>query len=123
MATFNGEEVHEVEQPAPFFYQTGNVFIKQIWLKKQGYRTYGHSHKHPHVSLLGAGSVRADVLDEQGQVLSTAEYHAPAAIEIAAGVHHKFTALRDDTMMYCVHDTHGLAVDDLGEAFVPPEQR
>ncbi len=101
-----------ITQPDDFFRMTGNVFIKRMLLEKIGHHCIGHSHKHDHISLLAHGSVRVNI--EQG----FAEYKAPAFIDIPAGVHHEFVALEDETALFCIHDTRGLGVDDLGEPFM-----
>lgn len=99
-----------MKQPDDFFRMTGNVFIKRMYLEFRGHHCVGHSHKHEHISCLAHGSVRVNGKD----------YTAPAFIDIPAGEHHQFIALEDETVLYCVHDTHGLMPDDLGEEFKEP---
>jgi quercetin dioxygenase-like cupin family protein len=71
----------------------------------------GHAHKYDHVTLLAHGSVSVEA-DGKTDV-----YFAPAFIDIKAGIHHKITALEDLTVAYCIHDTRGLDVEDLGLPF------
>lgn len=94
-------------QPEEFFRQTGNIFIKRMYLEKRGYSCFGHSHKHDHISLLAHGAVSMN-----GKV-----FKAPYFIDVPSGTHHQFIALEDETVLYCVHDTKGLEVEDLGESF------
>lgn len=98
------------EQPEDFFRHVGNVFVKRILLQK-GHGCVSHAHKHDHVTVLCHGSV---LVKNEGAI---GLFHAPAFIDIAAGAHHQFIATKDDTVLLCVHDTHGLGVDDLGESF------
>ena len=95
------------------FYQTGNVFIKRMYFDfSQGYvRAIGHSHKHDHVTLLAFGVLTVKVGEKE------TTYHAPATINIEAGKHHEMTALMDKTVAYCIHDTRGLEVEELGCPF------
>lgn len=98
------------EQPEDFYRHVGNVFVKRILLQK-GHACVGHAHAHDHVTVLCHGSVvvKTDV--------AIGQFNAPAFIDMAAGVHHQFIATKDDTVLLCVHDTHGLEVEDMGVAF------
>ena len=60
--------------------------------------------RHPsdHVTMVMMGSVWAVREGELGR-----KYDAPAVIHIPAGVSHSFIALRDDTLLYCIHNLHG----------------
>ncbi len=101
-------------QPDDFFRHCGNVFIKRMYLEKRGHACIGHSHKHDHISLLAHGSVlvKSEAADRA--------FKAPAFIDVPAGAHHQFVALEDETVLFCVHDTHGLYPDDLGEPYNMP---
>jgi len=73
------------------------TYIKQMSLPK-GNVMGTHSHRFDHLSVLGAGV--AIVTTDGGATM----YHAPAVIEIKAGVHHTIAALEDVTW-FCVHAT------------------
>lgn len=95
------------------FFQTGNVFIKRMYFdfSKGHVRAIGHSHKHDHVTLLAFGALTIRVDDKE------VTYHAPATINIESGKHHEMTALIDKTVAYCIHDTRGLEVEELGTKY------
>lgn len=108
----NGKEHRTVNQPEDFFRLVGCVFVKRMYLEKAGYTCMGHSHKHAHLSCLDHGAVMVSVGGKE------ASYYAPAFIDIPAGQHHQFTALVDDTVILCIHDTQGLVPEDLGEPYM-----
>jgi hypothetical protein len=75
----------------------GNIWIRQNWLLKKGDTGGGHLHYHDHVSLLVRGSVEVQVGDEPPKV-----FRAPTFIVIKKQFVHRFTALEDDTVYYCL---------------------
>lgn len=103
-----------IAQEDDFYRHVGNVFIKRMYFDfSKGHRTaIGHAHKHDHVTLLANGSLSVTV-DGEEKI-----YRAPAFIDVPAGKHHVLKALEDKTVVYCVHDTHGLEVEDLGTQYV-----
>jgi quercetin dioxygenase-like cupin family protein len=115
---YNGQWVQKVHQPDDFFAEDGNIFVKRVLLEKAGDHTYGHSHRYSHMSLLTNGKMLVEVEGEPPTI-----YAAPAFMHISAEKHHKMTALEDGTMSFCVHDTHGLPIEDLADPFVPAEMR
>jgi hypothetical protein len=76
----------------------GNIWVRANILKKAG-DTNGGGHKHhfDHVSLLVRGSVRLDVDGYPSKVFT-----APRFIVVKKELKHRFTALEDDTVYYCV---------------------
>ena len=87
----------------------GNVWIKQSVLKKTGDYAPGHKHNFDHVSLLTSGKVEVEV---EGKIK---EFIAPTIIIIRKEYEHKFTALEDNTIFYCI-----FALRDFdGEVFDP----
>ena len=76
---------------------SGGLYAKQMHIPA-GYLVVGHRHKYDHLSVLAEGSVSVTV---EG---STAEYHAPACINIEAHKHHEIVALTP-VVWYCIHAT------------------
>ena len=76
----------------------GNVWVRSHHFAKKG-DTNGGGHKHNfnHVTLLAVGSVLCEV---EGQTPKT--FDAPTFIVIDKDHNHKFTALTDDVIYYCV---------------------
>jgi quercetin dioxygenase-like cupin family protein len=58
-----------------------------------------HKHKYDHLSILASGKV---MLTIDGNCLIPLT--APACIDIAAGTHHKITAI-EDSVWFCIHAT------------------
>jgi len=76
----------------------GNVWVRSHYFAKAGDNNDGgHSHHHDHVTLLAVGSVRVEV-----EGFEPKDFHAPTFITIKKEHHHKFTALTDCVVYYCV---------------------
>ena len=114
--TIGGQVLPVVEQPDEFFRETGRISVKRMYLEKVGHTCVGHSHEYDHLTLLAHGvvSVRRGINGNAEQTV----YKAPAFIDIVAGDFHQFMALEDETVLYCIHDNHGLAWEDIGTPYV-----
>jgi hypothetical protein len=91
----------------------GNIWVRQNLLEKAGDSTQGHYHKFDHVSLLATGKVQVEV-----DGYPPKEFTAPTFIVIKKEYSHKFTALADNTIWYCVfalRDEDGDVTDIYGE--------
>jgi hypothetical protein len=76
----------------------GNIWVRQNYLAKAGDTNGGgHFHHFDHVSLLTQGRVLVEV-----EGLAPKEFQAPTFIVIKKEHRHKFTALTDDVIWYCV---------------------
>ena len=75
----------------------GNIWIRQNFIPTAGLVSPGHTHHFDHVSLLVSGSVRVEVDGYEPK-----EFVAPTFIMIKKDYKHKFTALEDNTLWYCV---------------------
>ena len=74
-----------------------DLYAKQMTLPAD-HRAVTHKHNFSHISVLskGTASVRVDGVQET--------YHAPAFVEIKAGIEHEIIAMTDTTW-YCIHVT------------------
>jgi hypothetical protein len=75
----------------------GNIWVRQNLLERKGDTHPGHKHHFDHVSLLVKGKVSVEVKGYPAK-----EFAAPTFIVIKKEHEHKFTALEDDTLWYCV---------------------
>jgi hypothetical protein len=75
----------------------GNIWVRQNHLPKKGEHFPGHKHKFDHVSLLARGKILVEV-----EGFKPKEFTAPTFIIIKKDHSHKFTALEDNTLWYCV---------------------
>lgn len=76
----------------------GNIWVRSHFLRKAGDTNGGgHYHHFDHVSLLISGKVLVEV-----EGFEPKEFTAPRFIIIDKDHKHKFTALEDDTVYYCV---------------------
>jgi hypothetical protein len=97
----------------------GNIWVRQNLLEKAGDTNgEGHKHKFDHVSLLSHGKVKVEIEGHPPK-----EFTAPTFIVIRREYNHKFTALEDNTIWYCVfalRDLDGKPITDLyGEEHDP----
>lgn len=76
----------------------GNIWVRANKLEQAG-DTNGGGHKHyfDHVTLLTSGSVKVEVEGYEPK-----EFKAPNFIVVKKEHNHKFTALEDNTIYYCV---------------------
>ena len=87
---------------------SAHVYAKQMHLPA-GHYAESHSHEYDHLSILACGTALIEVNGEEKL------YHAPACIEIKAGVIHKITALLP-VDWFCIHatdETDVLAIDEI----------
>ena len=91
---FSEEEIVTRHQLGYF----GNIWIRQNFIAQAGNASEGHAHHFDHVSLLAAGSVRVEV-----DGFEPKEFTAPTFIMVKKEYIHKFTALENNTLWYCVY--------------------
>lgn len=84
----------------------GNIWVRQNILLKAGQYALGHTHDFDHVSLLTQGKVLVEV-----EGCEPKEFRAPTFIVIKKEYRHKFTALEDNTIWYCVFAIRNLDGD------------
>ena len=75
----------------------GNIWVRQNVLENEGDESEGHIHLFDHVSLLARGSVEVTI-----DGYPPRQFVAPTFIVIKKEHRHKFTALTDDVLWYCV---------------------
>jgi quercetin dioxygenase-like cupin family protein len=74
----------------------------EVWhtlIHKAGTYVPQHAHPHPHLTVIGAGGMRAWL---DGAELG--DFFAPSAIYIPAGTKHLFLTLADNTALDCIHN-------------------
>lgn len=87
----------------------GNIWVRQNILEKAGDLHPGHKHHFDHVSLLVSGRVRVTVDGYEPK-----EFSAPTFVVIKKEHNHKFEALTDNVLWYCVfalRDVNGDVTD------------
>jgi hypothetical protein len=76
----------------------GNVWVRSHYFEKAGYTNGGgHKHNFDHVTLLAVGSVLCEVEGNEPK-----QFDAPTFIVIDKDKKHKFTALTDGVVYYCI---------------------
>lgn len=95
------------------FHAADGIFIKQMYLEHAGDLVGQHAHTYDHTSMLAAGAVRVWADDE-----CLGDFTAPTGVFVAARKKHRMQALEDGTIMYCIHNTHGFAPDELEEHLI-----
>jgi hypothetical protein len=88
----------------------GNIWVRSHYFAKKGDTNGGgHYHNFDHVTLLAVGSVVVEIEGNKPK-----EFHAPTFIVIDKNNKHKFTALTDGVVYYCVfalRDENGEVTD------------
>jgi hypothetical protein len=96
LKTYLGENIGQsnVDQMGYF----GNIWVRSHFFKKAGDNNGGgHTHNFDHVTLLAVGSVLCEVEGHEPK-----RFDAPTFITIDKDHSHKFTALTDGVVYYCV---------------------
>ncbi len=75
----------------------GNLWVTQRWLEKTGDVFDNHKHYFDHMTMLVKGRILVEVEGHQPK-----EFVGPTFITIKKEYSHKFTALEDDIVFYCV---------------------
>jgi hypothetical protein len=93
----------------------GGLFWRVHRFAKAGDVHAGHKHLIDHATLVSQGTVLCEIYGQEPR-----EYRAPAVIEIDKDLFHRFTALEDDTVYFCVFATQHVSaagtVDHLSQA-------
>jgi len=76
----------------------GNIWVRQLNLPKKGDYHRGHRHHYDHITLVAKGAVRCEIPN-----LEPKDFYSPTFITIKADDWHKFTALEDNTVYYCIY--------------------
>jgi len=93
---------------------SNGVYAKQMHLPK-GHMAISHKHAYSHLSILAAGSA---VVATDGR---SRLFHAPACIEIEAGVNHSITAIEDVTW-FCIHATDETDPDKVDRVLIQGDE-
>lgn len=83
------------------------IYYKQYRVPDAGTLIPQHSHEFPHLTALLQGSIRAYRADAW-----LGDYHAPAVVQIPAGVLHTFLTLTPDVALACIHNADHIEGDE-----------
>jgi hypothetical protein len=95
------------------FHFADGVMVKQIPFRRAGVGRPGHKHTYDHTSMLAKGALRIWC---DGTLLG--DFKAPTGIFIRANAFHTMVALEDDTLLYCIHNTHNFPPNELEQYLV-----
>ena len=93
-----------------------NVFCRAMNFKSKGDIEKGHKHLYDHATLVGAGSVRVDVYDDDNNITASSIFKSPNMVYIRKDSVHEITALEDNTICYCIH-----AIRTVDQEIVDPD--
>lgn len=85
---------------------SGNIFLRPMRFAKAGDVVKGHAHNFDHTTFVTRGAVRIERLTDLGEVQDSVDKAAEDTFNwvlIRAGVIHRITALRDDSLANCVY--------------------
>jgi len=80
-----------------------NVYCRLMNFKKKGDTEISHYHDYDHGTLLAAGKVRVEMVDDRNIPISDKVFEAPTFILIKKNMRHVLTALEDNTIASCIH--------------------
>jgi hypothetical protein len=80
-----------------------NVFSRLMHFEKAGDTETSHRHTYDHGTLLSAGRVRVEMIDDNSNILSSKEFIAPTFIFVPKESIHRIVALEDNTVCSCIH--------------------
>lgn len=101
----------KVEQPvSEEFACVDDIFVKTMPINQAGLYVPQHAHEYHHISFVARGSVLAW---KDGVCMGV--FAAPKAIFIEAGAKHTFQSLEPDTLILCIHNTHGEGISIIEE--------
>ena len=93
-----------------------NLYSRMMHFKNVGDTEHTHTHSFDHLTLLASGSVKCTV-DDKDTI-----FKAPHMIYIHKDKMHRFTALEDNTVAYCIHAMRiGEKVEDIVDPTMIPD--
>lgn len=93
-----------------------NLYSRMMHFHKKGDVEHTHKHSFDHMTLLAAGSVKCEV-DGKETV-----FKAPHMIFIHKDKMHRFMALEDNTVAYCIHAMRiGERIEDIVDPSMLPD--
>lgn len=93
-----------------------NLFSRMMHFKNAGDVEHTHTHSFDHLTLLAAGSVKCTVNGQE------TVFSAPHMIYIQKDQQHRFTALEDNTVAYCIHAMRiGERIEDIVDPTMIPD--
>lgn len=93
-----------------------NVFCRSMFFKNAGDVEHGHCHTYDHGTLISYGRVLVEMLDDDGNTISSKEFTAPSFVFINKFRMHRLTALEDGTVAACIH-----ALRTIDEEIIPED--
>lgn len=80
-----------------------NVYARCMYFENKGDIELGHCHTYDHGTLVSSGSVLVEMLDDDGNILGSRPFIAPAFVFINKLKKHRITALENKTVAVCIH--------------------
>jgi hypothetical protein len=105
IATKTNKEFNLVKPNAPEIKVIciSNVYSRLMHFKNKGDVEDGHKHTFNHGTLVSSGSVLYEVLDDNGQAISSKVFTAPNFIFVNKDKNHRIIALEKNTVCACIH--------------------
>ena len=92
-----------MEKPDISIFAVSNVYSRIMHFKQAGDVELGHYHTYDHGTLISAGSIQLDILDDECKILQSKIVKAPQMILIKKDKRHRLTALENNTVAVCIH--------------------
>jgi hypothetical protein len=112
-----------MDRPSIKILAVSNVYCRLMNFAKAGDQELGHYHTYDHGTLLATGSLKVEILDDDGvKVLSENIFTAPTFMYIKKENIHRLTALEDNTVATCIHALRSIDEEIIDPTFMV-EQR
>ncbi len=95
----------------------GNLYIRPMSFEKKGSTVDSHTHRFDHITMLSSGSVSVKWKDTQTGKTGEGIWKAPTFFLIKKLFEHKFTALEDNTLAFCLFSHRDPSTGDVVDKF------
>lgn len=99
-----------------------NVYCRMMNFVNKGDVELGHYHTYDHGTLVSAGSLLVEMLEDDDTVLSSKVFKAPSLIFVTKNKKHRLTALEDGTVAACIHAMRDIEGNILSSDFLIDEK-
>lgn len=99
-----------------------NVYCRLMHFVNVGDVEVGHWHTYDHGTLISSGEVLVEQLDDDGEVVASKVFTAPALVFIPKESKHRITAMKANTVAACIHAMRSIDGELLAPDFLVDEK-
>jgi hypothetical protein len=99
-----------------------NVYCRLMHFVNVGDFEIGHWHTYDHGTLISSGEVLVEQIGDNGEVLASKVFTAPALVFVPKNFRHKITATKENTVAACIHAMRSIDGNLLSPDFLVDEK-